>query len=66
MRIQSHMKHVPKYLLPRVMPITEDDANKSNNFVPFKKKPVRGRGGGRRGGSNGRSSRKVDPLKKFQ
>lgn len=66
MRVQSHMKHVPKYLLPRVVPITEDDANVSNNFVPFKKKSVRGRGGVRRGGSNGRSNRKIDPLKKFQ
>jgi len=60
------MKHVPKYLLPRVVPITEDDTKVSNNFVPFKKKSVRGRGWGRRGASNGRSSRKIDPLKKFQ
>ena len=65
MRVQPHMKHVPKYLLPHVMPITEDDS-KSNSFVPFKKKSVRGRGGGRRGGGHGRGSRKVDPLKKFQ
>ncbi|KAI6149359.1 P-loop containing nucleoside triphosphate hydrolase protein [Pisolithus tinctorius] len=66
MRIQSHMKHVPKYLLPRVAPIaeTEDDTSKTQTeFVPFKKRSASGRGG-RRGG--GRGKRKTDPLRKFR
>ncbi|KAI5982444.1 P-loop containing nucleoside triphosphate hydrolase protein [Pisolithus marmoratus] len=72
MRIQSHMKHVPKYLLPRVAPIseTEDDTSKiQTGFVPFKKRSVSGRGGRRGGGSSGRGGRgkrKADPLKKFR
>ncbi|KAL4065991.1 ATP-dependent RNA helicase dbp9 [Scleroderma citrinum] len=67
MRVQAHMKHVPKYLLPHAVPVAEDDASKSNTFVPFKKTSVRGRGRGSRGGGNpGRNRRKVDPLKKFR
>lgn len=74
-RVQSHMKHVPKYLLPRsAAPNPElsggDDPNKEAGFVPFRKGNSRGRGRGRGGrggrGSNGRGGkRKADPLKKF-
>ncbi|KAI6167477.1 P-loop containing nucleoside triphosphate hydrolase protein [Pisolithus thermaeus] len=69
MRIQSHMKHVPKYLLPRAAPIseTEDDTSKTQTeFVPFKKRSGPGRGGRRGSGSSGRGKRKADPLKKFR
>ncbi|KAI5984313.1 P-loop containing nucleoside triphosphate hydrolase protein [Pisolithus albus] len=70
MRIQSHMKHVPKYLLPRVAPISEtgdDNTPKTQTeFVPFKKRSGPGRGGRRGGGSSGRGKRRADPLKKFR
>ncbi|PPQ62879.1 hypothetical protein CVT24_006277 [Panaeolus cyanescens] len=72
-RIQSHMKHIPKYLLPKIAPVpgteaVEAETNSVKGFVPFKKDSTRNRGRGRgRGGSN--SSRggrkKSDPLKKF-
>ncbi|KAF9054463.1 P-loop containing nucleoside triphosphate hydrolase protein [Panaeolus papilionaceus] len=72
-RVQSHMKHVPKYLLPRIAPVpgtetTDAETNSVKGFVPFKKDSARNRGRGRgRGGSNsGRGGRKKsDPLKKF-
>ncbi|KAJ7289236.1 P-loop containing nucleoside triphosphate hydrolase protein [Mycena rebaudengoi] len=75
-RIQPHMKHVPKYLLPRIAPVSGGDAEapsgggaRKPGFVPFKKDGGRGgaRGRGRgRGGSAGRGGRKKsDPLKKF-
>ncbi len=69
------MKHVPKYLLPRIMPVsgTEPEAASSAEvkpgFVPFKKEGSRGRGRGRgrggRGGGGRGGKRKSDPLKKF-
>ncbi|KAG7444269.1 DEAD-domain-containing protein [Guyanagaster necrorhizus] len=67
-RIQPHMKHVPKYLLPRVAPVngvmegtTTND--KSIGFVGFKKN---NRDGMRRGGRDGRGGKKkADPLRKF-
>ncbi|KAJ7653306.1 P-loop containing nucleoside triphosphate hydrolase protein [Mycena polygramma] len=78
-RVQPHMKHVPKYLLPRIAPVSggEPDAaaggggarEKKPGFVPFKKEGAtrggaRGRGrGGARGGRGGK--KKSDPLKKF-
>ncbi|KAF9561218.1 DEAD-domain-containing protein [Agrocybe pediades] len=74
-RIQPHMKHVPKYLLPRIAPVAGADAenneDKPKQFVPFKKDSARGKGrgwgrGGRGGGSGGRGGKKKsDPLKKF-
>ncbi|KAF7983361.1 hypothetical protein HWV62_22343 [Athelia sp. TMB] len=77
-RIQSHMKHVPKYLLPRIAPVpggegaTEEVTPSAHpgGFVPFKKTDGRGRGRGRgrggRGGGGGRGGKKKsDPLKKF-
>ncbi|KAJ8518549.1 hypothetical protein ONZ45_g4381 [Pleurotus djamor] len=78
-RIQAHMKHVPKYLLPRIAPVSTDgvDATDDSNanadkskpgFVPFRKEASRGRGRGRggkmRGGSRG-GKKKSDPLRKF-
>lgn len=69
-RVQSHMKHVPKYLLPRIAPVSTDDGSvvtavqpniehgKEVGFVPFKKDSGRGRGRGRgRGGRGGGSTR---------
>uniref|UniRef100_A0A8H8CIS5 RNA helicase n=1 Tax=Psilocybe cubensis TaxID=181762 RepID=A0A8H8CIS5_PSICU len=74
-RVQPHMKHVPKYLLPRIAPVpgaeAEGDEGKAKSFVPFKKDPMRGKGrgrgrGGRGGGPSGRGGKKKsDPLKKF-
>ena len=76
MRIQAHMKHVPKYLLPRVAPgveTQEDDSTSTSShpkagFVPFKKpfNRHRGRGGGGRGGTRSRGKKKSDPLKIFR
>ncbi|KAJ3885996.1 ATP-dependent RNA helicase dbp9 [Lentinula edodes] len=70
-RIQPHMKHVPKYLLPKTAPapvpggagveatgVVEAEGDKSVGFVPFKKTnshASRGRGRGA-GGRNGRVS----------
>ncbi|KAF9006009.1 ATP-dependent RNA helicase dbp9 [Cyathus striatus] len=76
-RIQPHMKHVPKYLLPRIgivsgagqsEPDTEERGAKA--FVPFKKESsTRGRGRGRGGSRGGRGGaeeeRKNRPIKKF-
>lgn len=72
------MKHVPKYLLPRIAPVVNaemegtevESSQKPVGFVPFKKDNARGRGRGRgRGGRGGGGSRggkkKSDPLKKF-
>ncbi|KAK7687638.1 hypothetical protein QCA50_008853 [Cerrena zonata] len=70
-RVQSHMKHVPKYLLPRIAPVPRTESNEATQevgFVPFKKTSSsrgRGRGRGGRGGSSGRGKRKGDPLRKF-
>ncbi|KAJ7576894.1 P-loop containing nucleoside triphosphate hydrolase protein [Mycena floridula] len=71
-RIQPHMKHIPKYLLPRLAAVpgteAEDAAEKPASFVPFRKggsSRGRGRGSGR-GGRGGRGGKKKsDPLKKF-
>lgn len=70
------MKHVPKYLMPRVgaAAATTVDGSSQNNdggnsFVPFRKTTTRGRGRGRGGrgfGGSGRGGKKKsDPLKKF-
>lgn len=72
------MKHVPKYLLPRIAPVPGGDGGVEETtasahpggFVPFKKNDGRGKGRGRgrggRGGSGGRGGKKKsDPLKKF-
>ncbi|EIN09662.1 ATP-dependent RNA helicase dbp9 [Punctularia strigosozonata HHB-11173 SS5] len=78
-RVQPHMKHVPKYLLPRIAPApvegqastpteAEQERSSSAGFVPFTKNSARGRGRGRgrggRGGSRG-GRKKADPLRKF-
>jgi ATP-dependent RNA helicase DDX56/DBP9 len=67
------MKHVPKYLLPRISAVQgtepeETRANRAGGFVPFKKTVGRGgaRGRGRGRGNGGRGGKKKsDPLKKF-
>jgi ATP-dependent RNA helicase DDX56/DBP9 len=69
------MKYVPKYLLPRIAPVSGGDGGdeevvKTKSFVPFKKDSVRGKGrgrgrGGRGRGNGGRGGKKSDPLKKF-
>ncbi|KAF8909306.1 P-loop containing nucleoside triphosphate hydrolase protein [Gymnopilus junonius] len=75
-RIQSHMKHVPKYLLPRIAPVPgapvdDETEQQSKGFIPFRKDSTRGKArgrgrGGRGGGSGGRGGKKKsDPLKKF-
>jgi len=60
-RVQTHMKHVPKYLLPRIAVVpgvdgeTSGSGNQPTGFVPFKKTGSRGqnprhvRGVGKRG-----------------
>ncbi|KAG1792619.1 P-loop containing nucleoside triphosphate hydrolase protein [Suillus plorans] len=72
-RVQAHMKHVPKYLLPRLVSAPAIEAEESQvGFVPFKKSSARGRGrararGSRGGGGGGRGGKKKsDPLKKFR
>jgi ATP-dependent RNA helicase DDX56/DBP9 len=73
------MKHIPKYLLPRIAPVSGgdnagivDETSKLKGFVSFKKDSARGkgrgrgrggRGGGHAGGRGGK--KKSDPLKKF-
>jgi ATP-dependent RNA helicase DDX56/DBP9 len=61
------MKHVPKYLLPRIAAVPDTESEDKAGFVPFKKSASRGgpRGRGRRGGGNRGGKRKSDPLKKF-
>ena len=60
------MKYVPKYLLPRIAPVSGDGGGdevavaKTKEFVPFKRECVRGRRGNRN-----RGGKKSDPLKKF-
>ncbi|KAG6813875.1 hypothetical protein H0H92_006282 [Tricholoma furcatifolium] len=73
-RIQPHMKHIPKYMLPKIAPVPgtqsgEEAETAKPGFVPFKKgsntrERGRGRGRGGRGGSRG-GKKKSDPLKKF-
>ncbi|KAI0271752.1 P-loop containing nucleoside triphosphate hydrolase protein [Russula aff. rugulosa BPL654] len=73
-RVQPHMKHVPKYLMPKVAtastPATSKEEGEGTAFVPFSKGKVRGRGrgrGGKFGGGGGRGKKKKnDPLKKFR
>lgn len=65
------MKHVPKYLMPRIASAVDEPEKNNVGFVPFKKPGSRGRGKGRggvKGGrkSGGRGGKKMsDPLKNF-
>ena len=67
------MKHVPKYLLPKIGPVSgteQVDEPEKPGFVPFRRDngPRRGRGRGRTRGAGvgGRGAKKkADPLKKF-
>ncbi|EGO22336.1 hypothetical protein SERLADRAFT_416842 [Serpula lacrymans var. lacrymans S7.9] len=68
-RVQAHMKHVPKYLLPKIAAVdsafADAELEPKVGFVSFRKTSARGRGRGR-GGARGRGGkRKSDPLKKF-
>lgn len=71
------MKHVPKYLMPKVAgastPVASKEKGEGAAFVPFTKGKFRGRGHGRGGkfggggGGGGRGGKKKnDPLKKFR
>lgn len=58
-RVQAHMKHVPKYLLPRLVSAPAIEAEESQvGFVPFKKSSARGRGRARARGSRGGGGRR--------
>ncbi|KAF9644466.1 hypothetical protein BDM02DRAFT_3102858 [Thelephora ganbajun] len=53
-RVQPHMKHVPKYLLPQIRPVSIQDGGETGagsqgnaGFVAFRKDGTRGRGRGR-------------------
>lgn len=71
------MKHVPKYLMPRIGAAAAaavaaegatQSSEKGSGFVPFRKTSARGRGRGRGrgfGGPGRGGKRKADPLKKF-
>jgi ATP-dependent RNA helicase DDX56/DBP9 len=68
-RVQPHMKHIPKYLLPRMASaqVGEDSssaATEKSGFVPFKKD--RAKGGGKHGKGGSSRKKKSDPLKKFR
>jgi len=73
-RVQPHMKHVPKYLMPNVTAASTPAASKEKGegaaFVPFSNGKIRGHGrgrGGKFGGGGGRGGKKKnDPLKKFR
>lgn len=67
------MKHVPKYLMPKVAgastPVASKEKGEGAAFVPFSKGKFRGRGYGRGkfGSGGGRGGKKKnDPLKKFR
>ncbi|OCF37636.1 ATP-dependent RNA helicase DBP9 [Kwoniella heveanensis BCC8398] len=65
-RQQTHLKHVPGYLMPKIaaLPTGGSDVTDGQN-IGFSKRGrggLRGRGGGR-GGKSGRGGKKVDPLK---
>ncbi|KAH9059112.1 ATP-dependent RNA helicase dbp9 [Lactarius vividus] len=77
--VQPHMKHIPKYLMPRAASAAVAARKKTDDaalFVPFSKgRERRGRGRGRArgrggkfgGGGSGRGGRKNnDPLRKFR
>ncbi|KAI0773230.1 hypothetical protein BD413DRAFT_612127 [Trametes elegans] len=61
-RVQPHMKHIPKYLLPRIAPVpgAETSVVADEGAVAPKSGEVGFGGGGGRGGK-----KKSDPLKKF-
>ncbi|KAF7770611.1 hypothetical protein Agabi119p4_6585 [Agaricus bisporus var. burnettii] len=68
-RVQPHMKHIPKYLLPKMASVQagEDSslvAAEKNGFVPFKK--VGAKRGGKQGKGGSSRKKKSDPLKKFR
>lgn len=69
-RVQPHMKHIPKYLLPTMAPVQEGEPSKpatgaKSGFVPFRKEGAKKGGKHAKGGLKGRK-KKSDPLKKFR
>ncbi|ORX85165.1 DEAD-domain-containing protein [Basidiobolus meristosporus CBS 931.73] len=63
-RVQSHLKHVPEYLMPKIAgPAAGDNGNASLGHIPFKKNDNRRRGGKQK--FSGNKKRKSDPLKTF-
>jgi ATP-dependent RNA helicase DDX56/DBP9 len=70
-KIQPHMKYIPKYLLPRMAPVQENEeirqvTGTKSGFVPFRKEGSK-RGRGEKGGKAGsRGRKKSDPLRKFR
>ncbi|KAJ3241486.1 ATP-dependent DNA/RNA helicase [Chytriomyces hyalinus] len=71
-RVQSHMRHVPDYLMPKKAggKLKGSGAVGANRYVPFKADSGKrgGRGSGRGGSANASASarRKADPLKSFK
>ncbi|KAM6497020.1 P-loop containing nucleoside triphosphate hydrolase protein [Amanita muscaria] len=69
-RVQPHLKTVPKYLLPRIAPVSGstgeiDPSTKDKGFVPFKKESKRGRGNRTRGRGGKAGKKRSDPLRRF-
>ncbi|KAJ3214025.1 ATP-dependent DNA/RNA helicase [Dinochytrium kinnereticum] len=66
-RVQSHMKHVPDYLMPK-----KSTSTSAVGHIPFRMDSRRrgrggkGRGGGSAGSSSFKKSKKSDPLKVFK
>lgn len=69
-RVQSHMKHVPSYLRPRIAAIPGTDAEPKVGYVPKSRPNPKGRHGNKdsrsKGHQNkGKGKKKKDPLKTF-
>ncbi|KXN89391.1 ATP-dependent RNA helicase dbp9 [Leucoagaricus sp. SymC.cos] len=70
-RVQPHMKHIPRYLLPKMAPVQEGDETRpvtgaKTGFVPFRKDGERKGRHGKGGKPDSRGKKKSDPLKKFR
>jgi len=72
-RVQPHLKHIPRYLLPKVPPVQEGEEMRpvtgmKPRSAPFWKGGTnKGRGRGGRGGRpSSRGKKKSNPLKKFR
>ena len=67
-KVQPHLKHIPRYLLPKAAPVQEG-GEMQPRVVPFRKSGVnksRGGRGGRGGRPSLRGKKKSNPLKKFR
>lgn len=70
-RVQPHLKHIPKYLLPKMAPVQEGEemrpvSGAKPRFVPFRKDGAKKGRSGRGGKPSLRGKKKSDPLKKFR